>query len=150
MRARDRDLPDGAGAKHGIERGLVGTGDALDHTPATIGQVLAAASAAHGDKAARMLQRFADLPDGTFVWTRTGPGAYHLGRIAGLWRYDDSPAARSVGIHHVRPTRWLDRPFGEEEVPAAVAATFARGGRNFQRTHDADAERLTDELWHRG
>jgi len=40
-------------------------------------------------------------------------------------------------------TVWLDRPFGPDEVPVAVAATFARGGRNFQRTHDAAAERRT-------
>jgi hypothetical protein len=35
-------------------------------------------------------------------------------------------------------------------VPVAVAATFARGGRNFQRTHDAAAERRTVELWEAG
>jgi len=41
----------------------------------------------------------------------------------------------------------LERPFGEDEVPAAVAETFARGGRNLQRTHDATAERRTAALW---
>ena len=65
-------------------------------------------------------------------------------------RYDDSPAARAVGIHHVRPTRWLDRPIGDREVPAAVARTFARGGRNLQRTHDEEAERETAALWDAG
>ena len=94
-----------------------------------------------------MLRRFAELPDGAFVWTRTADGTYRLGRIAGPWRYDDSPAARAVGIHHVRPATWLDRPFGEHEVPPAVAATFARGGRNFQQTHGERAERRTAELW---
>ena len=107
MRARDRDAPHGAGAEHGVDHGLVGIGDA------------------HGDKADRMLRRFAELPDGVFVWTRVADGTYRLGRIAGPWRYDDSPAARAVGIHHVRPAEWLDRPFGEHEVPPAVAATFA-------------------------
>jgi hypothetical protein len=47
----------------------------------------------------------------------------------------------------VRPAQWLERPFAADEVPAAVAKTFARGGRNLQRTHDADAERRTAELW---
>jgi hypothetical protein len=149
MRARDRDAPEGAGARFGLSRGLVGIGDALDARPATIDEAVAAARAAHGEKAARMLRRFAELPDGTFVWTRTAPHGFHLGRIGGGWRYDDSPAAREVGIHHVRPATWIERPFGEDEVPAAVAATFARGGRNLQRTHDAGAERLTAELWHR-
>ena len=100
-----------------------------------------------GEKAGRMLSRFADLPDGTFVWTRTGEDAYRLGRVTGPWRYDDSPAARDVGIHQVRPARWLERTFRADEVPDAVVATFARGGRNLQRTHDAEAERRTAELW---
>jgi hypothetical protein len=52
-----------------------------------------------------------------------------------------------VGIHHVRPVTWLDRPVGEDEVPAGVARAFARGGRNFQRTRDEQAERQTAKLW---
>jgi hypothetical protein len=147
MRARERDVPAGAGADHGLENGIVGTGDALDPPPATAGDAVAAATRAHGDKAGRMLRRFAGLPDGAFVWTRASDGRYHLGRIGGPWRYDDSPAAREVGMHHVRPATWLERPFGEDEVPVAVAATFRRGGRNFQRTHGENAERRTAELW---
>lgn len=132
MRARDRDdVPPFAGARHGLERGLVG-----------IGRV-------EGDKGMRMLRRFAELPDGTFVWTRTGDDAYRLGRIEGPLREDHSAPARAVGIHHVRPSAWLDRTFDADEVPPAVAATFARGGRNLQRTHDDGAERRTAELWAR-
>jgi hypothetical protein len=148
MRARDRDdVPAGAGADHGVARGLVGTGDALPAAPATLPEAVLAASAAHGEKAGRMLSRFAALPDGAFVWTRTSDGAFRLGRISGPWRYDDSAAARAVGIHHVRPARWLARAFTAGEVPPAVAATFARGGRNLQRTRDGDAERRTAALW---
>ena len=132
MRARDRDdVEPGAGARFGVEQGIVGIGPGS------------------GDKAARMLHRFAELPDGVFVWTRTDDGTYRLGRVAGELREDRSAAARAVGITHVRPARWLDRPFGASDVPAAVAATFARGGRNLQRTHDEDAERLTAQLWDR-
>jgi hypothetical protein len=150
MRARDRDLPSGAGAEHGIAQGLVGIGDALAAAPATLNDAVGAATAAHGAKAGRMLRRFAEVPEGSFVWTRDADGLYWLGRICGAWRYDASPAAGGVGIHHVRPAAWLDRPFGPDEVPVAVAATFARGGRNFQRTHDAAAERRTAELWEAG
>jgi hypothetical protein len=121
MRARDRDCPPGAGAEYGLEHGLVGIGEG------------------EGEKAERMLRRFRELPDGAFVWTRDEGGRYHLGAIAGPYRRDDSPEAQEVGIRHVRPARWLERPFGEDEVPAAVAATFARGGRNFQRIHDVGA-----------
>ena len=95
-----------------------------------------------GEKGERMVRRFADLPDGTFVWTRTDDdGMYHLGRLVGEYRDEHA------GLRHVRPAAWLERPFGDDDVPAAVAATFARGGRNFQRTHDAAAERRTAELW---
>ena len=147
MRPRDRDLPAGAGAEHGLAHGLVGIGDALSEAPAGLDEAVAAAAAEHGEKAGRMLRRFAELPDGAFVWTRVGDGSYRLGRIAGPWRYDDSAAARAVGVHHVRPADWRDRPVGEHEVPPAVAATFARGGRNLQRIHDSGAERATGTSW---
>lgn len=122
MRARDRDEP---GADFGLEHGVVAIGD----TP----------------QDERRLRRFADLPDGAFVWTRDSGGGYFLGRITGPWRYDER-AAQAVGLGHVRPARWRG-PLGEGDVPAAVAATFARGGRNLQRIHDAHAERRTAELW---
>lgn len=129
MRARDLDVPAGAGAEYGLSSGLVGIGPG------------------RGEKAARMLHRFATVPAGGFVWTRDRAGRYHLGRIAGAVREDGSPGARAVGIVHVRDTTWLGRAFEEAEVPPAVARTFARGGRNFQRTHDDEAERLTTEIW---
>jgi hypothetical protein len=132
MRARDLDLPAGAGAEYGTAHGVVGIG------------------AGSGEKAARMVHRFATLPDGVFVWTRDRAGAYRLGRISGELREEHSAAARAVGLRHVRPAVWRDRAFTEAEVPPAVARTFARGGRNLQRTHDADAERRTAELWERG
>ena len=132
MRTRDRDdVPAGAGAQHGVERGLVGIGPG------------------EGEKAGRMRAAFVDLPEGTFVWTRVLDGTYRLGRVRGPWRRDDSAAARAVGLCDVRPAMWMARAFGEDEVPRAVAATFARGGLNLQRTHDAEAERLTEELWAR-
>ena len=133
MRARTLDVPAGAGAEHGLARGLVGIGDALDPAPRTLEEAIAAAAATYGEKAGRMLRRFAELPEGAIVWTRDTAGLFHRGRIAGPWSYDDSPAARAVGIHHVRPAAWEDRPLGDDEVPAAVAETFARGGRNLQR-----------------
>ncbi|MCW2994583.1 MAG: hypothetical protein JWQ18_2078 [Conexibacter sp.] len=125
MRARDHDAAPGAGAELGLEQGVVGI----------------------GDKTGRRLERFAELPDGSFVWTRDAEGLYHLGAVAGPWRRDDSPAARAVGIRNVRPARWLPQPVAEDDVPTAVLATFARGGRNLQRIHDARAERETAALW---
>lgn len=129
MRARDLDLPPGVGAEHGLRHGVVGIGPG------------------RGDKPDRMLHRFATLPDGVFVWTRDCGGNYRLGRISGPMNEDRSPAARAVDIVYVRPTHWLQRLFTESDVPRGVAATFARGGRNFQRIHAKESERLTAELW---
>jgi hypothetical protein len=131
MRARDLDVPAGAGAEYGLSAGVVGIGPG------------------RGEKAARLLHRFATVPTGVFVWARDRAGNYHLGQIAGAVREDRSPAARAVGIVHVRDTTWLRRAFQEHEVPPAVARTFARGGRNFQRTHDDEAARITAEIWRR-
>lgn len=149
MRARDRDSPPFQGARCGFSTGLVGIGDALDPAPADLDQAIAEAGATHGDKAGRMLLRFAELPDGVFVWTQTGDDEYRLGRIAGPWRYERSGCVRIAGIHHVRPVIWLPDAFPAVATPAGVVATFARGGRNFQRTNDEDAERETAALWDR-
>jgi hypothetical protein len=129
MRAREGEVPAGLGAEYCLASGVVGIGSGC------------------GEKAARALNRFATLPAGVFVWTRDRAGGYHLGRIAGALREDRSPAARKVGIAYVRATTWLPRALAEIEVPPAVARTFARGGRNFQRTHDGEAERMTSDLW---
>jgi predicted Mrr-cat superfamily restriction endonuclease len=147
MRARDRDLPRGAGAALGVAKGFVGIGDALAETPDTLVQAIEAASAEHGEKAGRMLRGFARLPVGTLVWTRSPDGAFHLGRIQGSWRYDDGPEARTIGIHHTRRTQWIDEAFGPERVPPAVRTAFVRGGRNLQRINDEHAEQRSVELW---
>ena len=147
MRARTVDVPAGYGAAHGITHGIVGTGDALPSGPSSLDEAVAAAAAAHGEKAGRMLARFARLPAGTFVWTRLADHTYRLGRITGPWRYDDSGDARAVGIHHVRDAEWRERPFADDTVPPAVAATFARGGRNLQQIHGDGVEDATAALW---
>jgi hypothetical protein len=124
MRARDRELPPGAGADYGVAHGIVGIADG------------------------RGVERFGQLTNGTFVWTRASDGDYRLGRIVGPLRHDPE-AERTVGLPHIRATTWLSRTFAEDEVPAGVAATFARGGGNLQQTHDAEAERETVDLWKR-
>lgn len=147
MRARDRDLPQGAGAAFGVARGLVGTGDALPAAPPQLDAAVLAATHVHGEKAGRMLSRFAALPVGTLAWTRLGDDDHRLGRIEGPWRYADDREAAAAGIHHVRPARWLARTFTSAELPAAVAATFARGGRNLQRVRDPAAATHSHVLW---
>ncbi|HWT91368.1 MAG TPA: hypothetical protein VN238_00085 [Solirubrobacteraceae bacterium] len=149
MRARDRDdVPAGAGAELGVAHGVVGIGDVLrGGAPAGLDEAVARAVEEHGAKAGRMLERFAGLPDGTLVWTCDAGGGFWLGRIDGPWRYDDGgAAAREAGLPHLRPAVWLDRRMGPDDVPAAVRATFGRGGRNLQRIRDAEAERVSAAL----
>lgn len=147
MRARDRDAPPFQGARCGVSTGLVGIGDALDPPPGNLDEAIVAAGTAHGDKAGRMLVRFAELAEGVFVWTRTGEDEFRLGRIAGPWRYERSGCVRIAGIHHVRPAIWLPDPLPVAATPAAVVETFARGGRNLQRINDPEVEPDTESLW---
>lgn len=96
---------------------------------------------------ARRVARFADIDDGSFVWTRDADGYYWLGRIEGPYYCDDDPTATAVDLVHVRPCRWLSEPVLESDAPAAVIATFRRGGRNFQQTHDSAVGAQTARLW---
>ncbi|MFI5508949.1 GAF domain-containing protein [Mycobacterium sp. NPDC051804] len=97
------------------------------------------------DRLERRVTRFGEVADGSFVWTRDTDGLYWLGRIEGPLFYDDAGAA--VDLVHVRPCRWTAAPVLEPEVPPAVLATFARGGRNFQQTHDADVGEQSAAIW---
>jgi hypothetical protein len=96
---------------------------------------------------ARRIARFAEVDDGSFVWTRDAEGLYWLGRIEGPYFYDGAPEAVAVDLVHVRPCDWLPEPVLESDAPAAVVATFGRGGRNFQQTHDATVGMQTARLW---
>jgi hypothetical protein len=89
----------------------------------------------HGDteRLERRVQRFAAAPDGSLVWTRGPEGMYWLGRLAGSYFYD--AAGESVDL------------VDESRCPAAVAATFGRGGRNFQQIHDSRVGEESMRLW---
>jgi hypothetical protein len=134
MRSRRNDVDFGATIGRARALGLCGFGD----------------SGLSADRLARRIERFRDVERGSFVWTRDPDGLYWLGRITGPYFHDTDPVAGTVDLVHVRECRWLTRPLLEPNVPAAVVATFRRGGRNFQQTHDstvgAESQRLWDEL----
>jgi hypothetical protein len=99
------------------------------------------------ERLARRVERFAEVADGSLVWTRDAEGLYLLGRLDGPYSYD--PGGEDVDLVHVRPCRWLAEPVTESRAPAAVVATFGRGGRNFQQIHAADVGEASLRLWER-
>jgi hypothetical protein len=133
MRSRRDDVDHGATIERALTLGLCGFGEVADD-----------------GRSARRVERFAEVDDGSFVWTRDTDGLYWLGRIVGPYFYDASDDAAVVDLVHVRECRWLAEPLLEPVVPAAVIDTFGRGGRNFQQTHDfsvgAKSQRLWDDL----
>jgi hypothetical protein len=102
---------------------------------------------AEHDRLVRRVTRFAELDEGSFVWTRDTRGWFWLGRVCGPYFYDADKAAAAVDLVHVRPCEWLSRPILEHDVPAAVVATFGRGGRNFQEIHHPSIDVQTQTIW---
>ncbi|WP_081292869.1 GAF domain-containing protein [Mycobacterium colombiense] len=104
-------------------------------------------SSAEQDRLARRVARFAELDEGSFVWTRDAHGWFWLGRISGPCVYDTDDTAKAVDLVHIRPCEWLSTPILEQDAPAAVVATFNRGGRNFQKIHDPSVGGETQRIW---
>ena len=102
---------------------------------------------AEQERLARRVARFAELDEGSFVWTRDTEGWFWLGRIVGPYFYDADEAAAAVDLVHIRQCEWLTTPILEQDAPVAVVATFRRGGRNFQEIHHSSIERETQRIW---
>src|SRR5690349_2604130 len=107
MRARDRDAGQFEGARCAVENSMAGIGDRLDPAPVELDDAIAGAIRLHGEKAGRMLLRFAELPDGSLIWTQTGDDEFRLGRLSGPWRYESAGCFETSGIHHMRPADWM-------------------------------------------
>lgn len=148
MRSRRDDVDPGAATLRALATGVCGIGGAVDPAPDDLDDALTLVARQHDERTARRLARFAGIPDGAFVWALLPPdGSYRLGRLTGPWRYDGSAAARDADLVHVRDCDWLPEPVPGPEVPAGTLRTYARGGRNLQRTHDAGIGEQTVAVW---
>jgi hypothetical protein len=132
MRSRRDDVDLGATIERALSRGLCGFGGPREPSD---------------ERLLRRIERFRDVDDGSFVWTRDPDGLYWLGRINGRYFYDDDDDAAAVDLVHVRRCGWLSTPLPEHAVPAAVVATFRRGGRNFQQTHHPTVGAESLRVW---
>lgn len=137
LRSRRDDVDPDLALNRALALGLVGMGGRLSRTPRDLADALTMLSVEHDERVARRVERFAAVPGGAQVWTRDGDGRYRRGHLAGPWRYDPDPAALAADLVHVRDADWDAESLDEHRTPAAVVATFARGGRNFQRIHAA-------------
>ncbi|MCD4535397.1 GAF domain-containing protein [Nocardioides sp. cx-169] len=137
LRSRRDDVDHALAVDHALTLGICGVGGVLGQRPATLADALVAVDAAYGERVARRLERFAAAPDEAQVWTRRPAGPFHRGWLTGPWSYDVRPAAATLDLPHVRPCDWDPEPWEEHRVPASVAHTFRRGGRNFQRIRAA-------------
>ena len=149
MRSRRDDVPPESSIRRGLAHGVCGFGGVLDVPPDDLDTAVRLAAARYGDGLARRITRFADVPDGAFAWTRDTDGLFWLGRLRGPWFYDTDADATAVDLVHVRSCDWQHRPVPPTEAPGAVLATFARGGRNFQRIHDDGGGAASLRIWAR-
>jgi len=147
MRSRRDDVGPGLATERAVAMGLCGIGGRLPREPSSLVDAVSLTEEVYDDRTARRLEWFADVPVGAFVWTREVEGLYLLGRLTGEWRYDGHPDALAADLVHVRDCAWAGTPVSEAEAPAAVAHTFARGGRNFQQIHDPDVAAGSQALW---
>src|SRR6185437_14702229 len=65
------------------------------------------------ERLARRVTRFAELDEGSFVWTRDPHGWFWLGRISGPYVHDADETAAAVDLVHIRPCEWLSMPILE-------------------------------------
>jgi hypothetical protein len=88
--------------------------------------------------------------DRDLIWTRDSLGRYWLCQISGPWRYDKSPESVRLDLYNVRPCRWLERSFRDNDVPGAVVTSFTGFGQTLRRIGDHPAAiRVTELLWAR-
>lgn len=149
MRSRRDDVSPESSLRRGLAHGLCGFGGVLDVPPADLDTAMRMAADRYDVGLARRIARFADVPDGAFAWTRDHGGLFWLGRLHGPWFYDTDPDATAVDLVHVRQCDWQHRPVPPTEAPEAVLATFARGGRNFQRIRDDGVGAASLRIWAR-
>jgi hypothetical protein len=147
LRSRRDDIDQDETLARARTRGVCGFGGRLVPPPDDLAAALVRAARTYDDRFARRLARFAEVVEGSFVWTRGSDRLLWLGKLVGPYCYDAADAAGAVDLVHVRACAWRERPLTEPAVPAAVVVSFDRGGRNFQQIHSPTILDMTRRVW---
>ncbi len=130
MRSRRDDVDFGATIERALARGLCGFG----------------ATGAIGRTCGPPHRAVPRCRRGSFVWTRDPEWAVlarsHRRSVLLRQRWRAPPSTSSTSAN----ADWLAAPLLEQPVPAAVVATFRRGGRNFQQTHERPSAQRVEHL----
>lgn len=143
-----------AGIDHAIQAerafsdGIVAIGWGLvDEPPTTLEETCRRAAETWDSRAAGTIRRFAEAPEGSLVWSRHTDGTWMLGRIAGPWEPDFSPAAIKTDMHQVRKCDWAPTRLLSERVPGKVIISFSYPGSSFSQIHNAAARLISHSLY---
>ena len=126
MRSRRDDIDFGATIERARSPGVCGFGGP--------------SGAATDDRQTRRIERFREVNEGSFAWTRDPDGLYWLGRIVGPYFYDSDDGAAAVDLVHVRECRWLSEPLLEPSAPRVIGSgrsSFSARATTLARPHAA-------------
>jgi hypothetical protein len=147
LRSRRDDIDRDETLARARMHGVCGFGGALVPPPDDLSAALESSAESYGNGFVRRVARFADIFNGSYVWTRDSDRLLWLGTLIGPYFYDSADTATELDLVHVRPCHWRTTPMGEAVAPAAVVAAFDRGGRNFQQIHSPSIVELTHDIW---
>lgn len=132
-----------------LERGVIGIGwggDIPDAAPFEDVMELVQDDRSR-KRACDTIRRFATAAVGEFIWTRDTFGRYHLCRLDGPWRFENTPECAAVDIHQVRDVSWMSDGASDLQVPGAVIRCFVGTGASFSRVNNMSARMLTERIW---
>ncbi|HYI00312.1 hypothetical protein [Hyalangium sp.] len=143
---KEGGVPHDEQVEHCLTLGLSAVGWGVRKSDA-LEEVLARVEAEYDRRGRQTVERFANAPMGSLVWTLHTDGTYRIGELVGPWRYDDSSTAERLDCHQVRETRWARAKLLSSEVPGAVVRCFSQRGSSFSRIHDENARAYSHRLF---
>ncbi len=149
---KEGGVPHDEQVEHCLRNGISAVGWGVEG--GSLEEVLNQIEATYHRRGRQTVERFANAPTGSLIWTLHTDGTYRVGELTGHWRYDASAEAERLDCYQVRDTRWAPKRLLSSEVPGAVVRSFSQRGSSFSRIHDESARqyshRLYDQLLERG